>query len=137
MSDVLSSPRMPSSSQELPSAPSKGELIRTLRNRRGMTQEQLAEKSGISEWQLSRIECGKAEPSRDTLERVAPWLGVTVAYFDAQALGEAVAERATDATARTVVERVLALHDRIATMSESELRLLLQLLDDIGRGDER
>jgi transcriptional regulator with XRE-family HTH domain len=137
MSDVLSSRRMPSSSRHLSSASTKGELIRTLRNRCGMTQEHLAAKAGISEWQLSRIECGKAEPSRDTLERVAPWLGVTVAYFDAQALGEAVAQRATDPTARTVVERVLALHDRIATMSETELGTLFELLEDIERGNIR
>lgn len=134
MDHVLSSEIM-ASSQRIAAAPgSTGELIRVLRVARELTQEYVAERAGISVWQLSRIECGKSEPNRETLERLAPILGVTTAYLDVRALTAAVAERATDPVARSVVERVLALHDRIASMPDRQLKRLLRLLDKIERG---
>jgi transcriptional regulator with XRE-family HTH domain len=127
---------MPPSSQSF-AVPTKGELIRTLRRERRLTQEQLASKAGISEWQLSRIECDKVAPQRETLEKLAPVLGVTVAYFDPQALAEVVAERATSPVTRSVVERVLAAQDRIATMSNGEVQVLFDLLDHLIDGGYR
>jgi transcriptional regulator with XRE-family HTH domain len=114
--------------------PSKGELIRLLREQRGLTQDYVAEKAGVSVWQLSRIECGKSEPTRDTVEKLAPILGVTAAYLDVRALSEAVAEQATDPAARAVLERILAMHDRIAAMSEKERERLFRLLGQLERG---
>jgi transcriptional regulator with XRE-family HTH domain len=135
MERVLSSRRM-ASSRRHPPAP-KGELIRALRIDRGLTQEYVAERAGISLWQLSRIESGKASPNRDTIERIAPILGVTAAYLDVRALSDAVTDRATDPNARSVLERMLAMHDRIASMSESERKRLLRLLGRIERGNKR
>jgi transcriptional regulator with XRE-family HTH domain len=132
---MLSCEPMASSRRRIaPRTSPKGELIRALRIERNLTQAYVARKAGISLWQLSRIECGNAEPTRDTLERLAPILGVTAAYLDVRALSEAIAEQATDPVARTVIERLLAMHDRIATMSDRELKRLLRVLDRIERG---
>jgi transcriptional regulator with XRE-family HTH domain len=83
------------SSRQQPAGRLKGELIRTLREQRQLTQEYVAERAGISVWQLSRIECGKSDPTRDTIEKLAPILGVSAAYLDVRALSDAVAEQAT------------------------------------------
>lgn len=119
-----------------PPGRSKGALIRALRVKRGLTQEDLAEKAGISVWQLSRIECGKAEPTRETVESLAPVLGVTAAYLDVHALTEAVAEHATHPDTRSVLERVLSMNDSIAVMSKEDLERLFSFFDEFERGSE-
>jgi transcriptional regulator with XRE-family HTH domain len=55
-----------------------GRRVRTLRKRRGMTQEQLAEAADISVDFLSLMERGVNAPSFATLERLADALGVPV-----------------------------------------------------------
>ena len=128
MRTVISSAAMGASSRPSSRSPI-GALIRELRLRSDLRQEQVAERAGISVTQLSRIETGKHEPGRKTLERLAPILGVTPAYLDAQALSAAVVERATDPETRAFVERVLALHDRIAVMTPDERDELLRFID--------
>jgi transcriptional regulator with XRE-family HTH domain len=56
-----------------------GNRVRLLRSNDGLTQEQLAERAGISVDFLSLIERGKNSPSFDNLEDLADALGVTVA----------------------------------------------------------
>ena len=53
--------------------------LKTLRERRGMTQEQLAEKSGVSRTYLARLETGRQDPTLSTLEKLAKALKVKVA----------------------------------------------------------
>jgi transcriptional regulator with XRE-family HTH domain len=53
--------------------------VRTLRERRGWTQEQLAEKAGISRGYLARLETARQDPKLSTLEKLARALGVRVA----------------------------------------------------------
>jgi transcriptional regulator with XRE-family HTH domain len=58
-----------------------GNRVRTLRAGRGFTQEQLAERAGISVDFLSLIERGKNSPSFENLDELADSLGVTVAQL--------------------------------------------------------
>lgn len=51
--------------------------IKELRTRKGMSQEELAQKSGLSLRTVQRIECGETEPRGDTLQRLAGTLDVT------------------------------------------------------------
>jgi transcriptional regulator with XRE-family HTH domain len=111
-------------------SPTQGALIRELRLRRKLTQETLAAGAGISTEHLSRIETGKHEPSLRTIEKIAPLLGVTAGYLNADALGAAVAERLTDPETRAFVERVAALHNRIAVMTAEEREALFNLIDE-------
>ena len=46
-----------------------------LRLERSLTQAQLSERSGVRQGEISRLEAGKGNPSRDTLFRVARALG--------------------------------------------------------------
>ena len=59
--------------------------IRHLRETAGLTQEELAEKSGLPQSHISRLENAKHSPSRVTLEKIAKALGVPVAEFDPSA----------------------------------------------------
>jgi len=51
------------------------ELISTARNQLGITQKQLAEKSGVSQAIISKIENGSYRPSIATLKKIADGLG--------------------------------------------------------------
>jgi transcriptional regulator with XRE-family HTH domain len=52
--------------------------IRALRRERGLSQEALCERAGISVDAVTRIERGSRVPTLDTLERLAGALGVSV-----------------------------------------------------------
>ena len=55
------------------------ERIQELRGRRGLTQEQLAAKAGLSRGYLARLETMRHVPTLLTLEKLAKALGVKVA----------------------------------------------------------
>ncbi len=54
-----------------------GLKIKELRIKRGMTQEELSEKIGLVERNLSKIECGKSFVTADTLSNIIDALNVT------------------------------------------------------------
>ena len=55
-----------------------GNNIRKYRLRRGFTQEQLAEASGVSEAYLSKLEAGRRNPTVKVLAKIASVLGTTL-----------------------------------------------------------
>ncbi|HHY46511.1 MAG TPA: helix-turn-helix domain-containing protein [Firmicutes bacterium] len=55
--------------------------LHKLRKIKQITLKQLAESSGVSAALLSQIERGKANPSVNTLKRLADSLGISVGYF--------------------------------------------------------
>jgi transcriptional regulator with XRE-family HTH domain len=55
-----------------------GATIENLRRQRKWTQPQLAERVGLSQPTLSRIEAGKSQPNAQQFERMAKVLGHTV-----------------------------------------------------------
>ena len=54
-----------------------GKKVKSLRNRKGLSQELLAEKSGLSLRTIQRIENGETEPRGETLKRLASTLEVS------------------------------------------------------------
>ena len=52
--------------------------IKAIRERRGLTQEQLAEKAGIGRSYLARLETARQDPTLSTLEKIAKALGVKI-----------------------------------------------------------
>jgi transcriptional regulator with XRE-family HTH domain len=52
--------------------------LKALRERRGLTQEQLSEKSGVGRSHLARLETGKQDPTLGTLEKLAKALRAKV-----------------------------------------------------------
>jgi DNA-binding XRE family transcriptional regulator len=59
-----------------------GGTIRALRIKTGMTQEQLAEKAGLPQSHISRIENAQHSATNMTLEKIAKALGVEVGKLD-------------------------------------------------------
>jgi transcriptional regulator with XRE-family HTH domain len=59
--------------------PALGAAIRQLRDKRGVTQEDLAHDAGVTTGTLSLIERGKSNPAWGTIKSIAAALGVTVA----------------------------------------------------------
>lgn len=53
-----------------------GENLRAAREEREMTQEQVAERSGVQAGEISRIETGKRDPQVSTLLKIAKALGL-------------------------------------------------------------
>ena len=53
-----------------------GTRIRRLRNKKGLSQEALADRSGVSHRTVQRIENGESRPTGDTINRIANGLGV-------------------------------------------------------------
>ncbi len=51
------------------------EMLIAARNEQNLTQESLAQKAGIRQSNLSRIERGQCMPSLDTLQKIAHGLG--------------------------------------------------------------
>lgn len=58
-----------------------GVQLKTLRNRRGLSQRQLALRAGVSNATVSLIEHGRTDPSLGLLKRILEALGVSFAEF--------------------------------------------------------
>src|SRR3954454_16189955 len=64
-------------------APRFGDLLRTLRKRAGLTQEELAERSGLSRDAISALERGRrTRPHPPTLKAIGGALGLSDADVD-------------------------------------------------------
>lgn len=98
--------------------PRVGDLLRTWRRRRHLSQLDLAGDAGISQRHLSFVESGRSSPSRDMVLRLADQLSVPVrernALLVAAGFAPVYRERALDAPdlaqARRAVELILAGH---------------------------
>jgi transcriptional regulator with XRE-family HTH domain len=68
--------------------------LRSLRQKAGISQYQLAKQSGVSKQMLSRLELGTRQPSWETVQRLANALGVDCRSFVDPDLTMPVAYRA-------------------------------------------
>ena len=59
-----------------------GKIIKGIRDKAGMTQQQLAEKAGLLQSHVSRIERGEYSPTNKTLTKLAAALGVSIGVLD-------------------------------------------------------
>ncbi len=58
-----------------------GKNIKKIRMQKGLSQQQLAQKSGISQSFLSALENGKKSPTVDSLNKICRSLGISLAEF--------------------------------------------------------
>ncbi len=61
--------------------PFRRERLREARENKGLTQRELAQLCGITEFQVSRYETGKSEPTANSLELVAQHLSISADYL--------------------------------------------------------
>lgn len=66
-----------------------GQLLE-LRRRRGITQRQLGELSGVQQADISRIERGETQPTTATARRLADALGADFGFYEVDTAGKAV-----------------------------------------------
>jgi transcriptional regulator with XRE-family HTH domain len=59
--------------------PALGEAVRQLREKRGITQERLAQDSGLTTGTISLVERGRSNPAWGTIKALAGALGVSLA----------------------------------------------------------
>ncbi len=82
-----------------------GRMVRELREARGLSQRELADRMGTTQSVVGRLEAGGSRPTIVTLERVAQALGLRleVHFHDPAVTGKAPARRRTriPASART------------------------------------
>jgi len=55
--------------------------IRVERERRGLSQQQLADRAGISRGYLARLETARQDPTVSTVEKIARALRIKLAYL--------------------------------------------------------
>lgn len=113
-----------------------GERLKSLRESRGMTQDDLADSLGVSKQAVSQYERGVRRPDYDTLLAICDLFNVSVDYI----LGK------TDHTARLLDEQELSLVDQYYVNPETaevaqkifenkELRLLFDAAQDASPED--
>jgi transcriptional regulator with XRE-family HTH domain len=65
---------------DAPKSGAAAALVRLARSRAGLTQRQLAERAGVPQSVVARIESGARQPTVPTLERILAGAGVEVRY---------------------------------------------------------
>jgi len=75
-----------------------GENFARLRKERGLTQEQVEERSGFSQWYISSLERGRRNPTIISLYELANAIGVRVADLIADEVVPANESRPSNAT---------------------------------------
>ena len=55
--------------------------LREAREKKGLTQRELAQQCGVNEFQVSRYETGKTEPSLNNLAQIAHHLAISTDYL--------------------------------------------------------
>lgn len=58
-----------------------GQAIKTLRQKQGMTQQQLADRCGVSDNAISNLETGKAYPPKGMVEKLCAAFGIPSSYL--------------------------------------------------------
>jgi transcriptional regulator with XRE-family HTH domain len=103
--------------------------LKDVRQRKALTQQQLAERAGVNRVTIARIESGTDEPFPTTVRKVADALGV-----EPEELLEPVAEKASNGPAGTPVNGTapdLSLDARITVADEENVRRLLRSAPDL------
>ena len=103
--------------------------LKDVRQRKALTQQQLADRAGVNRVTIARIEGGKDEPFPTTVRKVADALGV-----DPEELLEPAAESAANGPASTPVNGTateLALDARITVVDAENVYRLLRSEPDL------
>ena len=102
------------------------ERLRSAREKRGLSQGQLAKRAGFQASAISHFETGSRKPSFDNLRRLADALEVTTDYL----LG-----RVTDMQALAEADRLNRHFDRLTTADRDIAENFLKLLADRSTAD--
>lgn len=94
-----------------------GNIITQLRDKKGISQSELADKSGVSRVMIGKYERGEAIPSIDAAKKIADALEVSLDYL--------VGNTSQTAFDKRTLERIQALED----LEENKKQTLYDLID--------
>lgn len=98
--------------------------IKTIRKLRGLTQEQLAQRTDRTVFAISQLERGRSLPSFETLERLSAALEVPVRdFFDEDSEAEGMSAQRLGLTTE--------LADRVRSMADDQLAATLRVIEAI------
>lgn len=100
-----------------------GLILRERRIRRGLSQSELASKTGITQTFLSLVEHGKRIPSFDVLQRIAEVLGEDAAHLE---------QEAGSADLDVVVKLNRLLKRLLGSGNKKKLNRLLEFIETLG-----
>lgn len=112
-----------------------GDRIKFLRQRKGMTQKELAKELHIANSTLSQYESGQRGLSDDVKKSVADYFGVTVDYL----MGRETDARVPHESAREVLAGpgLRLLLDADANLTEDQLQEIVDFIEFKRRNDNR
>lgn len=110
---------------QMETAFSLGEKIRRLREKQNLTQQQLADKVGVSLSLIGQIETDRAKPALDTLEKIAIVFGVSIVYF---LLSDSEDQHIRDGIERTGVTSTDKLNEEIQDLNNSDINFLIEMV---------
>jgi transcriptional regulator with XRE-family HTH domain len=110
--------------------------LKDVRQRKALTQQQLADRAGVNRVTIARIETGKDEPFPTTLRKVADALGVEPEDLVEPWASTAASDPAgANGSAHAPIDRsdtVLALDERITVVDPENVARMLQAEPDLG-----
>jgi transcriptional regulator with XRE-family HTH domain len=114
-----------------PAPATLGTVVRQYRERAGLTQAQLAERAGLADATISRVERGRLHPSADLIGKLASALGVTV--------DDLLRRRSPprDPKVRASVARLVAAVEGLDDGQVDDVRKAVVLLLEAGRRSSR
>ncbi|RQD76121.1 MAG: helix-turn-helix domain-containing protein [Candidatus Syntrophonatronum acetioxidans] len=116
---------------------SLGNKLTNLREEQELNQAQLAKKTGLSPGLIGQIEKGKAQPSLQTLEKIARVLKVSPCFFivEEESLQETLGMLRPEIRALLMEPEILSTLKMLRQCSEKEFRLIMDFIKLIKRSD--
>lgn len=116
---------------------SLGEKMRLLRERLGLSREDLAGRTGVSPSLVAQLEVGRAQPSLDTLERIASVLGVSPCYLilEDPSVEQMLTTMNPDLRRLLSEPEIQAVLPLICDLTEKEFRFLLRFIQLLKQGE--
>lgn len=115
--------------------PMFGDRLKSLRNRKGLSQAEFAKQIGVSKSSVNMYERGEREPNFETLEAIADYFNVDLDYL----MGKSEIENRAKATIiplRSNDRNILRLAGRDGsylerTLTDDQVKMLTMLLDQM------
>lgn len=117
--------------ENLQNTTSVGKRVKNVRESKGLTVIELADKSGVSPGLVSQVEHEQVVPSLQTLEQVAKALDTSVCYFllEQQDITDLLTSLSSDMIELLGDPRVQAVLRAIRDLNQGELRFILNQID--------
>ncbi|MDI7246196.1 MAG: helix-turn-helix transcriptional regulator [Bacillota bacterium] len=107
-----------------------GDKLRSIREKLGLTQAEVAAKAGVSAALIGQIELGRVSPSLKTINKVASALGVSPCYLvlDNEGMDEIVPAMSKDLRDMLQDSNVQMLLSAVCSLDKREMRFIFEVI---------